>query len=113
MKLAIIGAGKWGQALFHAFSQKNDVVITSRTPRKIPGFVSVDTALAREYLVLVLPAQHVRAWMEEHFVDRGQKILVAAKGIEIETGALLNEILESFLPPDRLAYLAGPSLPKR
>jgi glycerol-3-phosphate dehydrogenase (NAD(P)+) len=87
-------------------------VITSRTPRKIPGFVSVDTALAREYLVLVLPAQHVRAWMEEHFVDRGQKVLVAAKGIEIETGALLNEILESFLPPDRLAYLAGPSFAK-
>ncbi len=112
MKIAIIGAGKWGQALHHAFSRNNDVVITSRTSREIPGFVSVEEALKREHLVLAIPAQCVRGWMEEHFVDRGQKILVAAKGIEIATGALLNEILESFLPPDRLAYLSGPSFAK-
>ena len=31
MKLAVIGAGKWGQALYHAYSQNNDVVIHSRT----------------------------------------------------------------------------------
>jgi glycerol-3-phosphate dehydrogenase (NAD(P)+) len=109
MKMAIVGAGKWGQALNHAFSQKNEVVITSPTSREFPNFVSVEEALEREYLVLVIPAQYVRRWMEEHFVDRGQKILVAAKGIEIETGALLNEIFESFLPADRLAYLSGPS----
>ncbi len=30
MKIAIIGAGKWGQALYHAYSQDNDVVISSR-----------------------------------------------------------------------------------
>ncbi|ADV45977.1 NAD(P)H-dependent glycerol-3-phosphate dehydrogenase [Nitratifractor salsuginis] len=109
MKLAIIGAGKWGQALNHAFSQKNDVVITSRHQQDLPNFVSEEEALEREYLVLVIPAQSIRGWMEEHFVDRGQKILVAAKGIEISSGALLNEVLESFLPADRLAYLSGPS----
>ncbi|MCB4746998.1 MAG: glycerol-3-phosphate dehydrogenase, partial [Sulfurovum sp.] len=35
MKIAVIGAGKWGQALYHAYSQKNDVVIHSRTEREI------------------------------------------------------------------------------
>ncbi len=109
MKIAVIGAGKWGQALYHAFSQKNDVVIHSRTPRDIEHFVTLDEALSCEYLVMAIPAQSVRQWMEEHFVDKGQKLLVAAKGIETATGAFLNEIYESFVPSERIAYISGPS----
>ena len=110
MKMAIVGAGKWGRALNHAYGMKNDVVITSpHAHSDLENFVSIDEALRREYLILAIPAQFVRQWMREHFIDRGQKILVAAKGIEVASGALLNEIFESFLPVDRLAYLSGPS----
>jgi glycerol-3-phosphate dehydrogenase (NAD(P)+) len=109
MKLAVIGAGKWGQALYHAFSQNNEVVISSRTPKDIPNFVSMEEALAYEYLVIAIPAQAVRGWMEKHFVDKGQKILVAAKGIETSTGAFLNEVYEAFVSEERLAYISGPS----
>ncbi|MEA3418411.1 MAG: NAD(P)H-dependent glycerol-3-phosphate dehydrogenase [Campylobacterota bacterium] len=109
MKMAIIGAGKWGQALYHAFCKNNDVVIHSRTPREIENFVSLDEALGREYLVMAIPAQYVREWLSENFEDRGQKVVVAAKGIETDTGALLNEIFEEFLPGERLAYISGPS----
>ena len=109
MKLAIIGAGKWGQALYHAYSQDNDVVIHSRTPKDIENFVSLDEALSREYLVMAIPAQFVRGWMEENFEDRGQNILVAAKGIETSTGSFLNDIYGDFVSPDRLAFISGPS----
>jgi glycerol-3-phosphate dehydrogenase (NAD(P)+) len=109
VRIAVIGAGKWGQALYHAYSQKNDVVITSRTPREIENFVSLETALKREYLIMALPAQLVRGWMERNFEERGQQILVAAKGIEIETGAFLNEVYGEYLPKERLVYLSGPS----
>jgi glycerol-3-phosphate dehydrogenase (NAD(P)+) len=109
MKIAVIGAGKWGQALYHAYSQKNDVVIHSRTAREIENFVPLEEALQREYLVMAIPAQFVRSWLEENFIDHGQKILVAAKGIETATGAFLNEIYESFIPRERLAYISGPS----
>ena len=109
MKLAVIGAGKWGQALYHAFSQKNEVVITSRTHKDIPHFVSVEEALEYEYLVIAIPAQAVRGWMEENFVDKGQKILVAAKGIETETGSFLNEVYGEFVDAERLAFISGPS----
>ncbi|MGC9352007.1 MAG: NAD(P)H-dependent glycerol-3-phosphate dehydrogenase [Sulfurovum sp.] len=109
MKLAVIGAGKWGQALYHAFSEKNEVVITSRTPKDIPHFVSVKEALECEYLVIAIPAQSVRGWMEENFVDHGQKILVAAKGIETATGSFLNEIYGEFVESDRLVFISGPS----
>ena len=109
MKIAIIGAGKWGQALYHAYSQDNEVVISSRSTKNIENFVSMDEALKYEYLVMALPAQFVRGWMEEHFVDYGQNILVAAKGIETSTGAFLNEIYGDFVSTDRLAFISGPS----
>lgn len=109
MKIAIIGAGKWGQALYHAFSQKNEVVISSRHTKPIQNFVPMSEALACEYLVIAIPAQSVRGWMEENFVDHGQKILVASKGIETSTGAFLNEVYGSFVPADRLAFISGPS----
>jgi len=109
VKIAIIGAGKWGQALYHAYSQNNEVVINSRTPKEIENFVSLDEALSFEYLVMAIPAQSVRGWMEANFEDRGQNILVASKGIETATGAFLNEVYGSFLEADRLAFISGPS----
>ena len=109
VKLAIIGAGKWGQALYHAYSQQNEVVITSRRPKDIDNFVSLDKALEYEYLIMALPAQVVRDWMSDNFVDRGQNILVASKGIETSTGAFLNEVYTNFLLSDRLAFISGPS----
>lgn len=109
MKIAIIGAGKWGQALYHAYSQDNDVVIHSRTTKEIENFVSLDEALSREYLVMAIPAQFVREWMENNFEDRGQNILVAAKGIETSTGDFLNEIYNKFISNERLAFISGPS----
>ena len=109
MKIAIIGAGKWGKALYHAYSQRNDVVISSRSVHKIDNFVSVEEALTYEYLVMAIPAQFVREWMEENFIDKGQNILVAAKGIETSTGAFLNDVYGNFVSEDRLAFISGPS----
>jgi len=112
MKIGIIGAGKWGQALGFAFSQKHEVYYTSRTPRDLPNFVSVEEILALEYLVFAVSAQHARAWLEAHLSEggyRGQKFLVASKGIEIATGMFLNELFEEFIPSKNLAYISGPS----
>ena len=109
MKIAIIGAGKWGQALYHAYSQENEVVISSRSSKEIENFVPMSEALTYEYLVLAIPAQFVRGWMEANWVDHGQKILVAAKGIETSTGAFLNEVYGAFMDADRLVFISGPS----
>lgn len=110
--LAVIGAGKWGEALYSAFRAKlgdERCVITSRRPREMTGFVPLETALDARYLVVTVPTQQVAGWLSDHFVDRGQKILVAAKGIEASTGRFLNEIYQEFLPVERVAFLSGPS----
>jgi len=111
MKIGIIGAGKWGQALQYALSQNpdNDVYITSRREKDIPSFVSVEEILTIEYLVFAISAQNARGWLEEHFVYTNQKILVASKGIEVRTGKFLNELFEEFLPKENVAFISGPS----
>jgi glycerol-3-phosphate dehydrogenase (NAD(P)+) len=109
MKIAIIGAGKWGSALYHAYSQNNEVVLSSRTPRDLSYFVPIEEALQYEYLIMAIPAQYVRGWMQTHFEDHGQHILVAAKGIETSTGDFLNEVYGQFISADRLAFISGPS----
>jgi len=109
MKIAIIGAGKWGQALYHAYSQKNEVVIFSRSNKNLENVVSLDEALACKYLIIAIPAQFIRTWMQDNFVDNGQNILVAAKGIETSTGNFLNEVLGSFVSDNRVAFISGPS----
>jgi glycerol-3-phosphate dehydrogenase (NAD(P)+) len=109
MKIAIIGAGKWGQALYHAYSQKNIVVITSRSKKEIENFVSLDRALSYQYIIVAIPTQSIRSWLNTHFIDRQQNILVASKGIETSTGAFLNEVYGQFIDSNRLAFISGPS----
>ncbi|MEN4052405.1 MULTISPECIES: NAD(P)H-dependent glycerol-3-phosphate dehydrogenase [Sulfurimonas] len=109
MSIGVIGAGKWGSALAFALSQKNDVLINSRTPRDIKNFVSLEEILKCDYLIITVPAQQVASWLEENFVFSNQKILVASKGIEAKTGRFLNEIYSQYVPDENIAFLSGPS----
>jgi glycerol-3-phosphate dehydrogenase (NAD(P)+) len=107
--IAVIGAGKWGQALHFALSQKEQTFITSRTSRDIKNFVDLKTALECEYLIIAIPAQEIRSWLKENFIFNGQKILVASKGIEASTGQFLNEIYADFVPDKNIGFISGPS----
>jgi len=109
MSIGVIGAGKWGSALSFAFSEKNDVLISSRTPRSLENFVSMDEILKCEYLVITVPAQQVAGWLEKYFVFSNQKILVASKGIEASSSRFLNEIYAKYVPDENIAFLSGPS----
>ena len=109
MEIAVIGAGKWGMALNHAFSEKNRVVISSRRKRDLKNFIPLEKALNYKYLVMAIPTQFVREFMQKHFKNKGQKILVAAKGIEINSGKFLNEVYSDFVDERQLSFLSGPS----
>ena len=109
MSIAVIGAGKWGQAIHFSISKNFTCKIASRTKKSIKNFVSLREALECEYLVIALPAQIIRAWLNENFVYKNQKVLVAAKGIEKGTGAFLNDIYKEYIPEENLSFLSGPS----
>jgi len=109
MKVGVVGAGKWGQALHFAISQKQKTYIASRTPREIKNFVSMEEIMEFEYLVFAISAQNARDWLENKFVFKNQKILVASKGIEVASGKFLNEVFSEFVPEENLAFVSGPS----
>ena len=110
--IAVIGAGKWGQALAYAIGKNNAIKIASRSKKDIPNFVSMREALQAKYLIIAIPAQFVRSWMQAHRLRSDQKVLVAAKGIEIENRAFLNEIYADFVSNEQLAFISGPSFAK-
>ena len=109
MSIGVIGAGKWGQALHFALSQKQTCYISSRHKRDIENFIALKEILQLEYLVIAIPAQEIALWLMEHFSFKGQKILVASKGIEAKTGRFLNEIYDEYVPASNIAFLSGPS----
>ena len=109
MKVGIVGAGKWGQALHFAISQNEDSYISSRTKRDIKNFVSEEEIMEFEYLIFAISAQNARDWLENKFVFKNQKILVASKGIEVSSGKFLNEVFSEFIPEENLAFISGPS----
>ncbi len=109
MEIAVIGAGKWGTALKFAISKRSTCLITSRHKRDIENFVSLEEALKCNYLVFAIPAQEINCWLKKNFTFSGQKILVAAKGIEQKSGKFLNEIFSHYIPKKNLAFLSGPS----
>lgn len=107
--IAVIGAGKWGQALHFALSQNQECLITSRTKKEIRNFCDLNTAMNCEYLVIAIPAQQIKQWLKNNFIFQGQKVLVASKGIEANTGEFLNEIYAEFVPEKNVGFISGPS----
>jgi len=112
MALGIIGAGKWGEALFKAFLTKDsNVIITSRTERKIQNFVSLNEVLKRDYLVIAVASQSLKQFLKNIDLS-GKKVLVASKGIDKDNFKFINELYEEYLPKENIAYIGGPSFAK-
>jgi glycerol-3-phosphate dehydrogenase (NAD(P)+) len=136
--LSVIGAGAWGTALStHTARLGHQVKLWAFEPEVaaevnrdhrnspfLPGIdlppeirASVDLADVlrdAEHVLLVVPSQHVRvvsAQMAPH-LPPGSVVVVAAKGIEEGTLALMSEVLAETMPAvgaDRRAFLSGPS----
>ncbi len=132
--VGIIGGGAWGTALALSLRRSGrDVVLWAREPEVVadinerhlnaaflPG-VALDPAiratgklaeLARsDALMLVAPAQHVRAVSQQlkPHLRKGQPIVLCAKGIEQQSGRLMGEVLDETVPEAPRAVLSGPS----
>jgi glycerol-3-phosphate dehydrogenase (NAD(P)+) len=134
MRLSVIGAGAWGTALAVLAQRAGcDVALWARRPALatdikaaleniayLPGIplhpairIEADftVALNADAVVYAQPAQHFRdfcASAAPHW-RMGAAVMIAAKGIELKSGALLNEIAAEALPGVEVAILSGPS----
>ena len=134
-RIGIIGGGAWGTALaLTARRAGRDIVLWAReaevaasinrehaNPLFLPG-VALDRAIratvelgeavtGSDALLLAAPAQHLRALAEtlSPALPGGVPVVICAKGIEEETGALLSEAVAATLPQAPLAVLSGPT----
>ncbi len=133
-RFGVIGGGAWGTALAQTLALSGrDVVLWAREPetvddintrrvnraflpgvsldRRILATGKVEDCASADAILLVCPAQHVRAVTKvlAPVARPGQPLIVCAKGVEQTTGKLLGEILAETVPDMTLAVLSGPS----
>jgi glycerol-3-phosphate dehydrogenase (NAD(P)+) len=132
-RVAVIGAGAWGTALAVLAQRAGcEVLLWVRRAEHaaalqaarentayLPG-IALDPALGIESdlgraldadaVIYAQPAQHFRAFTRNGGpLWRSAVLVIAAKGIESETGALLNEIAAQELDAVPTIILSGPS----
>ncbi|MDX8453568.1 NAD(P)H-dependent glycerol-3-phosphate dehydrogenase [Mesorhizobium sp. VK9D] len=133
-RIAVLGGGAWGTALALAMLRAgHDVRLYARdaetvaaiargeNPRYLPGIkiasgiaATGDIAAAldgADCVLAVTPAQSLRAVLAtaRNHVPQGVPLVLCAKGIERDTGALLSAIVAESLPDNPVAALSGPS----
>ena len=133
-RIGVIGGGAWGTALAQAaaragrsallWAREPDVVEAINAgrgnPRFLPGVelapalratTRLDEVAAADAVLLVAPAQHLRAVCRElaHGLRPGVPAVVCAKGIEGGSCALMTEAAGAALPGVPLAVLSGPT----
>lgn len=135
--VAVLGAGSFGTCLAVLAAREHDVVIWARDPeiakaverdRRNPRYLSdvelPDTLRAttdleealrdRELVICAVPSHGVRHVLGEAapFMDPEAILVSTVKGIEVETGLLMHQVMEEVLDPafhPRLVVLSGPS----
>jgi glycerol-3-phosphate dehydrogenase (NAD(P)+) len=130
MRIGVIGGGAWGTALAQVAASGGDVMLWAREDEVVasinathentlflPG-VGLSPAIratgsladlaALDALLVVAPAQHVRAVLTEIAAD-DTPLVLCAKGIEARTGLLVGEVAAQVHPAARIAVLSGPT----
>ncbi len=131
--IGVIGGGAWGTTLaltaaragreVKLWARDRDTVAAidqrHENPRYLPGIrldhvPATDTlavALRADAIVLAVPAQAIRAVASAAapYIPAGTPLVIAAKGLEQETGQRLSEVIAEVAPETWPAILSGPS----
>lgn len=132
--IGIVGGGAWGTALAQSvvkagrdaqlwayeYETISDINDHHQNRTYLPG-VSLDRKIRAtgklseiaktDALLMVVPAQHLRAISRDlaPHLPEGRPVVICAKGIEQKTDKLMGDVLAEALPHAALAVLSGPS----
>jgi len=135
VNVAVIGTGGWGTALavlLHGNGHRvtlwgrlkeevEPIVAAGENEAFLPGVkiprqigLTLDAKLAlraAELVTVAVPSHGMRPICEKlrEFLPPGVPLVSVAKGIEIETGARMSEVMTEVLRTDRIVVLSGPS----
>lgn len=130
-RVAVVGAGAWGTALANvaaragcgvtliARDEKTAAALeTARQNPRLPGVaieraIQVSASNARvgkaDAVLMVVPAQTMRAALASLKPAPGTPVIACAKGFEIRTGHAMTDVIADVLPDVRPGILSGPS----
>jgi glycerol-3-phosphate dehydrogenase (NAD(P)+) len=132
-RIAVLGAGAWGTALaITALAAGREVRLWVREREVLesieasghnpflPGIAlpaelnptgDLQEAAQAEALLLAVPAQKLRSFAAclKPYLKSGTPLVICAKGIEKDSGLLVNEMVAEALPEAAIAILSGPS----
>ncbi len=132
MKITVIGCGRWGSLItWYLDRQGHEMTLYGRSTSRhmqsflttrgnglltLPPRVSLSTSLSSlsdaQVIVISVNSQGLRALLEGEIAPMGLQnkiIVLCMKGIEIETGKRLSQIVEETLDPScRVAVWLGP-----
>lgn len=132
--IGVISAGGWGTALAIAANRAGSkVTLYSANPNVLESinkkrtndvylpdvFIAPEIAISdslgqvclSDMIILVVPSQHVRStciWLSDQ-LDPAKPVIIATKGIERGSLALMSEVVASILPKNPQAVLSGPN----
>ena len=131
--IGIVGAGAWGTALGAAaaragrrvtlWAREEEVVVSVNSVREntrfLPG-ISLEGAITAsgdgaalegcDLILLAMPAQNLRT-VAANFAPyfKNAPLVICAKGVELESGALMSEVAHEVVGDRPLAILSGPT----
>lgn len=131
--VSVIGAGAWGAALamvaersqkkvtlYTHTQQEYDMLHNQRETPKLPGIklpetirITTDLALAAQanIILMVVPAQAMRSAVQAlaKYLNPDSYLILCSKGIELDTGLLMSEVVEEILPGHSISVFSGPT----
>ncbi len=132
--ISVIGAGSWGTALAQTIASHGEAVtLWTRSPthtseinvrhrnekylagielnKHITATSELKTALESDILLMVTPAQAMRQILSDMkpFIRPAHKLILCSKGIELDSGMLMSDVVADILPNTPTAVLSGPN----
>lgn len=132
MRIAVVGGGSWGTALCVLLAQNGhqidflmrdqdqveEILQGRKNARFLPRVLLPDSINPKtiegyvgqpEFWIVAIPSQGVRGVLRE--LDfHGNPIFLASKGMEVDTGLLLGEVIEQEVPDAVYGAISGPNL---
>ena len=132
--IGVISAGSWGTALAIAANRAGSkVTLYSNSQNVLESVVNMRTNVAylpdvfidpsidivddfakiceSDIIILAAPSQHIRsiAILLSDQIDTNKPIIIATKGIERGSLALMSEVVSGVIPKNPIAILSGPN----
>lgn len=132
----VLGAGSWGTALAAMLAERglavqfwgrdealmSEIATTRKNPRylsalELPSGIEATSRMenlrSADLVMFVVPSKGMRAVARQArdagFIRRDDVIVSCTKGIELETGERMSEVIADCLPEHQIAALSGPN----